>query len=210
MLYVAAACVIERAAAALATSEFSASGKDQFRRAAAEMLLDGLHVANIMSALIIPCIIVTVYETPLFGGFLVVFQAVITWMKLISYVAVNQHYRSKLRQVSDAPKGGGSAKDEVSDSASDAGDPPQLTRRRPRERTVSESSDASGPKVLYPDNLTFGDIFFFLAIPTLCYELKFPRTPRIRVRICEHGLLWLHFLCSYYSTSFRGCSRLFT
>jgi diacylglycerol O-acyltransferase-1 len=31
--------------------------------------------------------------------------------------------------------------------------------------------------VHYPDNLTLKDLYYFMLAPTLCYELKFPRTP---------------------------------
>ncbi|CAG0914599.1 unnamed protein product [Notodromas monacha] len=38
----------------------------------------------------------------------------------------------------------------------------------------------------YPDNLTVGDLYYFLFSPTLCYELNFPRTERIRKRfLCK-------------------------
>ena len=36
--------------------------------------------------------------------------------------------------------------------------------------------------VQYPDNLTISDIYYFICVPTLCYELNFPRTERIRKR----------------------------
>ncbi|KAK3086905.1 hypothetical protein FSP39_025261 [Pinctada imbricata] len=36
--------------------------------------------------------------------------------------------------------------------------------------------------VNYPDNLTYSDIYYFMFTPTLCYELNFPRTIRIRKR----------------------------
>lgn len=36
--------------------------------------------------------------------------------------------------------------------------------------------------VQYPDNLTLKDIFYFCLAPTLCYELNFPKTNRIRKR----------------------------
>lgn len=38
------------------------------------------------------------------------------------------------------------------------------------------------PLVSYPDNLTIPDLAYFIAAPTLCYELNFPRTDRIRKR----------------------------
>ncbi|CAF1030665.1 unnamed protein product, partial [Didymodactylos carnosus] len=34
----------------------------------------------------------------------------------------------------------------------------------------------------YPLNLTLSNLYYFLVIPTLCYELKFPKTRRIRKR----------------------------
>ena len=42
----------------------------------------------------------------------------------------------------------------------------------------------------YPDNLTVANLYYFCLAPTLCYELNFPKTCRIRKlfllrRICE-------------------------
>ena len=33
---------------------------------------------------------------------------------------------------------------------------------------------------MWPHNLTLPDIYYFWAAPTLCYELNFPRTSRVR------------------------------
>lgn len=45
------------------------------------------------------------------------------------------------------------------------------------------------PLVHYPDNLKFTDLMYFLCAPTLCYELNFPRTSRIRKRFVLKRLL---------------------
>ncbi|CAH8437539.1 unnamed protein product [Dicrocoelium dendriticum] len=37
-----------------------------------------------------------------------------------------------------------------------------------------------GHYVFYPDNITLGDLYYFIFAPTLCYELNFPRTLVIR------------------------------
>lgn len=42
--------------------------------------------------------------------------------------------------------------------------------------------DAENNLVQYPDNLNLKDLFYFIFAPTLCYELNFPRTQRIRKR----------------------------
>ncbi|CAF1095654.1 unnamed protein product [Rotaria magnacalcarata] len=38
---------------------------------------------------------------------------------------------------------------------------------------------SNGP-IVYPNNLTIKNLYYFLLAPTLCYELNFPRTQRIR------------------------------
>lgn len=45
------------------------------------------------------------------------------------------------------------------------------------------------PLTNYPDNLTFNDLGYFLCAPTLCYELNFPRTTRIRKRFLIKRLI---------------------
>ncbi|KAL7639769.1 UNVERIFIED_CONTAM: hypothetical protein RMT77_009179 [Armadillidium vulgare] len=48
--------------------------------------------------------------------------------------------------------------------------------------------------VVYPDNLTLADLYYFLAAPTLCYELNFPRSLRIRKRFLLRRILELFIL----------------
>lgn len=43
----------------------------------------------------------------------------------------------------------------------------------------AQSGDVS--KVCYPGNLTMKDMYYFAFAPTLCYELNFPRSPKIRM-----------------------------
>lgn len=42
--------------------------------------------------------------------------------------------------------------------------------------------DETPKKVYYPQNLNVKDIAYFSCVPTLCYELNFPRSQRIRKR----------------------------
>ncbi|XP_057277912.1 diacylglycerol O-acyltransferase 1-like, partial [Pezoporus wallicus] len=44
------------------------------------------------------------------------------------------------------------------------------------------NGDVGMSEVSYPDNLTYRNLYYFLFAPTLCYELNFPRSPRIRKR----------------------------
>jgi len=45
-----------------------------------------------------------------------------------------------------------------------------------------EMGDRGNALVQYPDNLNFADLYYYILAPTLCYELNFPRTQRIRKR----------------------------
>ena len=47
-------------------------------------------------------------------------------------------------------------------------------------RTTSMRNSFGQELVQYPDNLTVSDIYYFWLAPTLCYELNFPRSGRVR------------------------------
>uniref|UniRef100_A0A9J7X5R5 O-acyltransferase n=1 Tax=Cyprinus carpio carpio TaxID=630221 RepID=A0A9J7X5R5_CYPCA len=76
--------------------------------------------------------------------------------------------------------------------------------RRAKARTLSRSHScpsvhkangtAGYTHVSYPGNLTHRDIYYFIFVPTLCYELNFPRSPRIRKRFLLRRLLEMLFL----------------
>uniref|UniRef100_A0A8C9TP36 O-acyltransferase n=1 Tax=Scleropages formosus TaxID=113540 RepID=A0A8C9TP36_SCLFO len=52
---------------------------------------------------------------------------------------------------------------------------------------------ASRSQVHYPGNLTHRDMYYFVFAPTLCYELNFPRSPRIRKRFLLRRLFEMLF-----------------
>uniref|UniRef100_A0A8C5KX37 O-acyltransferase n=1 Tax=Jaculus jaculus TaxID=51337 RepID=A0A8C5KX37_JACJA len=55
------------------------------------------------------------------------------------------------------------------------------------------SGAAAQQTVSYPDNLTYRDLYYFIFAPTLCYELNFPRSPRIRKRFLLRRILEMLF-----------------
>lgn len=71
--------------------------------------------------------------------------------------------------------------------------------RQAKARTLSRSQScpsvhkANGPTeythVSYPANLTHRDMYYFIFVPTLCYDLNFPRSRRIRKRFLLRRLL---------------------
>ncbi|XP_030605796.1 diacylglycerol O-acyltransferase 1b isoform X2 [Archocentrus centrarchus] len=48
-------------------------------------------------------------------------------------------------------------------------------------------------KVCYPGNLTLRDMYYFVLAPTLCYELNFPRSPKIRMSFLLRRLFEMLF-----------------
>lgn len=70
-------------------------------------------------------------------------------------------------------------------------------QRRVKAKAVSAGKKVSGAAaqntVSYPDNLTYRDLYYFIFAPTLCYELNFPRSPRIRKRFLLRRVLEMLF-----------------
>lgn len=106
----------------------------------------------------------------------------ILFTKLWSYVHVNLWCRSnqKLQKTSIS----GKRRESFS-----------IDRRRDSE-DINGNITANGYKdhelaqlVQYPDNISLRDFFYFLLAPTLCYELNFPRTTRIRKRFLIKRIL---------------------
>lgn len=77
-------------------------------------------------------------------------------------------------------------------------------RRRTHVRGLSRTQSAPLPKkvngdvgkqeMIYPGNLTLRDIYYFMLAPTLCYELNFPRSSRIRKRFLLRRLFEMLFI----------------
>ncbi|KAI8589896.1 MBOAT, membrane-bound O-acyltransferase family-domain-containing protein [Geranomyces variabilis] len=98
------------------------------------------------------------------------FGATILSLKVISYALVNADYRRGnlmsplFRQISD-PDGAGPSEADVAAAV-------------PGMEAIS-----------YPDNVTLGNLAYFMFCPTLCYQLSFPRTTRFRKTFFAKRLL---------------------
>ncbi|XP_054164354.1 diacylglycerol O-acyltransferase 1-like [Oppia nitens] len=58
----------------------------------------------------------------------------------------------------------------------------------------STNNDSKHPLVEYPNNLNLVDLYYYMFAPTLCYELNFPRSERIRKRFLIKRILEILFL----------------
>ncbi|XP_043923648.1 diacylglycerol O-acyltransferase 1 [Protopterus annectens] len=68
-----------------------------------------------------------------------------------------------------------------------------LSRSQSYPAAIKENGEAVQAKVSYPGNLTYRDLYYFIFAPTLCYELNFPRSPRIRKRFLLRRLFEMLF-----------------
>ncbi|KAL5022706.1 hypothetical protein ScPMuIL_001861 [Solemya velum] len=134
-----------------------------------------IHSVNVLVCLVFPAsVILYLHPNPGFSAVTLAVHTII-FLKLISYAAVNkwcremrgeQHRHRRRRSVSHASPG------------------PHEVANGKLETTV----------VSYPDNLNYGDLYYFIFAPTLCYELNFPRTLRVRKRFLIKRLLEIVFL----------------
>ncbi|XP_076469783.1 diacylglycerol O-acyltransferase 1-like isoform X2 [Babylonia areolata] len=124
---------------------------------------------------------VVLYEhpNPVFSSFTLALVTVL-FLKLISYTHVNYWCRiskvqTRLRR-RQSSQSAGEQNGELFGQSSDPIAPPVT------------------PIVRYPDNLTLKDLSYFVLAPTLCYELNFPRSARIRKRFFLKRLVEMIFL----------------
>ncbi|KAL0894797.1 hypothetical protein ABMA27_013323 [Loxostege sticticalis] len=139
-----------------------------------------LQLSNILFVLILP-VVVLHYKGPEFsfvGITTVCMIYLILFLKLWSYTQTNHWCRNGMK--------GKMAKNKLRRQSLSA----------PNWKSFDDDKNdaiAAARLVKYPDNLNLKDLFYFLLAPTLCYELNFPRTTRIRKRFLVKRLLEVVF-----------------
>jgi diacylglycerol O-acyltransferase-1 len=123
---------------------------------AAEPLVGLLNAANIVAALAAPCYVIHATSAEPLPAFTLTLAATVVWLKLVSYAHVNW----ALRRARAAPR----------------------PRPSPGERGSGVEPAHAEHLLAYPENLSLGNLAYFLVAPTLCYQLSYPRTPRVRPR----------------------------
>ncbi|CAK6949358.1 diacylglycerol O-acyltransferase 1a [Scomber scombrus] len=117
-----------------------------------------LHIFSLTALLIFPSFVVlTVTSMTPVGGVLSLGVYTVLFLKLYSYQDTNRWCR-EIRQAK--------AK--------------KLTRSYSCPSVAQSNGSAVHAHVSYPGNLTHRDIYYFVFAPTLCYQLNFPRSSRIR------------------------------
>ncbi|KAG8005303.1 Diacylglycerol O-acyltransferase 1 [Nibea albiflora] len=130
-----------------------------------------LHIFNLTSLLIFPsATVLTLTSMTPVGGVLSLGVYTVLFLKLYSYQDTNRWCR-EIRQAK--------AK--------------RLTRSYSCPSVAQSNGSAVHAHVSYPGNLTHRDMYYFIFAPTLCYQLNFPRSPRIRKRFLMRRLFEMLF-----------------
>ncbi|XP_068219490.1 diacylglycerol O-acyltransferase 1 [Palaemon carinicauda] len=135
--------------------------------------IHGTHLATLLS---IPVVILGLWTHlfSLLGRTLICMVYTVLFLKLWSYIQVNHWCRSNRTYKK------------------------RFTRTRSfslkKHQDIDANEDETDSVILphltnYPDNLTLRDLYYFLIAPTLCYELNFPRSQRIRKRFLLRRIL---------------------
>ncbi|XP_053251048.1 diacylglycerol O-acyltransferase 1 [Podarcis raffonei] len=127
-----------------------------------------LHTINLLTILCFPALVTLAVTsiTPV-GAVFALSVHTILFLKLFSFKDVNKWCREK-RQAKAA-------------------------RTRSAAGLQKANGNVASGAVAYPANLTYRDLYYFLFAPTLCYELNFPRSPRVRKRFLLRRLAEMLF-----------------
>jgi len=146
------------------------------KKAMSERLGSTLNIINQLAAIVFPAAVVLyVHPNPLISSPALAIY-ICLFLKLISYQQVNRWCRVSYFTLAAVKK----------------------KYQKVVGSTVSTGNGCENKlhrKQVYPENLHLKDLYYFMAAPTLCYELNFPRTRRVRKRFLLKRVGEMIFLC---------------
>ncbi|XP_069757180.1 diacylglycerol O-acyltransferase 1-like isoform X2 [Narcine bancroftii] len=137
-----------------------------------------IQMINLGAILLIPLIVLKVLTTSTaVGSAMVLTVHSIIFMKLYSYHEVNRWLREEW-----APLGLKSAMKQPGITSCVFGNDESNSYWNNIDQVIT-----------YPDNLTIRDIYYFLLAPTLCYQMNFPKSSKVRIRFLLRRLfeMWV-------------------
>ncbi|TGZ47731.1 O-acyltransferase [Temnothorax longispinosus] len=153
------------------------------------------HVINLVVMVLMPMVVIHVKDSgfSLVGAMYVCMLYATLFLKLWSYVQVNMWCRlsSQKKTTQGRMRRQLSYTSGIQQSANDVIE------------FEHEMNDRGNALVQYPDNLNFGDLYYYILAPTLCYELNFPRTQRIRKRFLIKRILEVVVGCQMMMSLFQ-------
>jgi hypothetical protein len=152
--------------------------------------------------LLVPCFWVWTSKSHPLPCMIYLFQSVVIWMKLISYAHVNRDLRVTNQLQRSA------AKLHTASSTNSISTPVNLSRSNSKSSNdlqqkkstllnlFAEMEDLEAPFLVYPQNISIMNLLYFCLAPTLCYQLNYPRSKSIKMKIILSILFRLGFCSS--------------
>ena len=157
-----------------------------------EMMGAVLYIVNTAAVVISPAYIVYKKECHPVGSTIALMFTSVVFLKLTSYHMVNYWCRKALLKRCKSRSGLQLQRFRSFSRVASSGSESNLMTymNGTQSLTGTSWSDSDGSSIVqYPDNLSVKDMYYFIAVPTLCYELNFPRSHRIRKRfVLKRGL----------------------
>lgn len=142
-----------------------------------------LHIINLSLELIIPVsVILKLHPNPVFSSVALLICSMV-FLKLISYKQTLKWSRDHARKFNKQRKYRRS-RQSVSSTVGPVNGFDDDMNGHVNVRKITE----------YPDNLTLSDLYYFMLVPTLCYELDFPRSRRSRKRFLAKRVFEVVFI----------------
>ncbi|XP_012270220.1 diacylglycerol O-acyltransferase 1 [Orussus abietinus] len=157
------------------------------------------HVVNLIVMVLVPMVVIHIKDSgfSLIGAMYVCMLYAMLFLKLWSYVQVNMWCRLSTR--TKCENQGRMRRQSLSCNSLQA-----AAAKKQNERQVEkDESDGRTNLVQYPNNLNLRDLYYFILAPTLCYELNFPRTQRIRKRFLIKRILEVVVGCQVVMSLFQ-------
>ncbi|XP_069074951.1 diacylglycerol O-acyltransferase 1-like [Pleurodeles waltl] len=116
-------------------------------------------IVNLIALIVFPVVGIYLKKTitPI-GAMLTLLLYIILFFKLLSYKFVNDIYRAR------HPKNAKGT----------------LKKRIPDNRQSRNNEQGTTKKIFYPINLNVQDLYYFVAAPTLCYQVNYPKSGQFR------------------------------
>lgn len=131
-----------------------------------------IHVVNLIILVLIPMIVIHLREGfSLVGASFVTSCYTVLFLKMWSYIQVNMWCRTAHYHKKNSMRRQSLSYNQLKNACDNGAEFNHETEKEKEAELVQ-----------YPDNLNVKDLAYFLCVPTLCYELNFPRSERIRKR----------------------------
>ncbi|XP_043287985.1 diacylglycerol O-acyltransferase 1 [Venturia canescens] len=153
------------------------------------------HVVNLIVMVLMPMVVIHVKDSgfSLIGAMYVCMLYAILFLKLWSYVQVNMWCRIANKRSSTSQ--GRMRRQSMSYNNLLSSNVQHKNGENYDDEQHHDKEGTISSLVQYPDNLRLGDLYYFILAPTLCYELNFPRTERIRKRFLMKRIIEVFIGC---------------